>query len=498
MELLTQPGDTHTTAAAPNPPNRHPSRPEVISSGMVKRSLAMNVPETYDALGRRIMKEDSLNAANTRYYYYNDIWQIVTEYDLPTSAGVYKQLYAYGNYIDEVVYAYCPGATYTMRRYLHDHLYSPAAIVYLTASNCILVERSEYDAYGAAHYYNADYSQTFAVSQHGNPFAFTGREIDSFDFASGLPQLTKMHYRHRDYSPFMGRFYQQDPAQYIGGLNLYEYVKSRPVIYVDNLGLFSIDVIGTPTFKRNHCLNGKPDGTGCVSYFWMSLALRPTPEEVEKIASYKADGGFAVLRKYARWRQVDCESNLVIEDQKEAITLVKRLYTTDKGKIVNTGPAGKGGTLIVEMPVGLDEDEYVSPYYSGLIAKELKEPVSTCCSKGKITVIAEFFLYAGKINLFDGKEFGSNKISQPEYDHAFWGTNERIENPDSLIGDKGERISRGTLQVDIEWDCNNNVTAKMNPRLPIIGNLTRSTREGDWWKANYDMEDNILFPIKFN
>ncbi len=44
--------------------------------------------------------------------------------DLPTSAGVYKQLYAYGNYIDEVVYASCPGATYTMRRYLHDHLYS--------------------------------------------------------------------------------------------------------------------------------------------------------------------------------------------------------------------------------------------------------------------------------------------------------------------------------------------------------------------------------------
>ncbi len=211
----------------------------------------MDVPTAYDALGRRIMKEDSLNAANTRYYYYNDNWQIVTEYDLPTSAGVYKQLYAYGNYIDEVVYASCPGATYTMRRYLHDHLYSPAAIVYLTASNCILVERSEYDAYGAAHYYNADYTQTFAVSQHGNPFAFTGREVDSFDFASGVPQLTKMHYRHRDYSPFMGRFYQEDMVgqkstksivpqiQYQDSLNLYEYGQSIPISKKDPLGLLS-------------------------------------------------------------------------------------------------------------------------------------------------------------------------------------------------------------------------------------------------------------------
>ncbi len=264
MESFTHPGDKHTTAAAPNPPNRYTSIDSQTLLYDDAGSLTLDKAGynyvydyenritriykldgqteitvarfAYDALGRRIMKEDSLNAANTRYYYYNDNWQIVTEYDLPTSAGVYKQLYAYGNYIDEVVYASCPGATYTMRRYLHDHLYSPAAIVYLTASNCILVERSEYDAYGAAHYYNADYTQTFAVSQHGNPFAFTGREIDSFDFASGVPQLTKMHYRHRDYSPFMGRFYQQDPMQYVDGLNMYEYVKDMPLNHMDPYG----------------------------------------------------------------------------------------------------------------------------------------------------------------------------------------------------------------------------------------------------------------------
>lgn len=68
MESFTQPGDTHT-AAAPNPPNRYTSinsQPGQVSCGMVKRSLAMEIPDD-DALGRQIMKEDSLNAANTRY-----------------------------------------------------------------------------------------------------------------------------------------------------------------------------------------------------------------------------------------------------------------------------------------------------------------------------------------------------------------------------------------------------------------------------------------------
>lgn len=445
-----------------------------VSSGMAKRSLAMEIPE----------------------------------YDLPTSAGVYKQLYACNISLEKILAMFVipaeAGIQLSGRRYLHDHLYSPAAIVYLTASNCILVERSEYDAYGAAHYYNADYSQTFAVSQHGNPFAFTGREIDSFDFASGVPQLIKMHYRHRDYSPVMGRFYQQDPAQYIGGLNLYEYVKSRPVIYVDNLGLFSIDVIGTPTFKRNHCLNGKPDGTGCVSEFWMSVALRPTPEEMGELLIW--NNGTTVLRKFARWKQYDCESGLVLDGVKsEEATFVRALeYHKHKNEPFITGAASKGWVSISEMtnpdsdtPVA--KQAYISPYYSALIAKKLNEPVSTCCSKGKITVIAEFFLYGGTpaVNTKDYRdEYPRKTISWPEYIHIAWAKYERISDVDSLA--TGERISSGTLRVDIEWDCKNNVKATSTPTLLFPGNLTRTGREGDWDTNRKALKAGSLFQIPFN
>jgi RHS repeat-associated protein len=46
------------------------------------------------------------------------------------------------------------------------------------------------------------------------------------------------HYRHRDYSPFIGRFFQPDPLQYIDGMNLYEYVKGNPITGLDAYGLW--------------------------------------------------------------------------------------------------------------------------------------------------------------------------------------------------------------------------------------------------------------------
>ena len=54
----------------------------------------------YDALGRRIRKTDHVADTNTLYYY-NVNWQVLSEYD---GAGTHKQSFAYGNYIDEVVY----------------------------------------------------------------------------------------------------------------------------------------------------------------------------------------------------------------------------------------------------------------------------------------------------------------------------------------------------------------------------------------------------------
>ena len=52
----------------------------------------------YDALGRRIEKTDSI-ASQTTYYYYNDQWQVLAEYN----GSSFGNLYVYGNYIDETL-----------------------------------------------------------------------------------------------------------------------------------------------------------------------------------------------------------------------------------------------------------------------------------------------------------------------------------------------------------------------------------------------------------
>lgn len=46
-----------------------------------------------------------------------------------------------------------------------------------------------------------------------------------------------MHYRHRTYDTYTGRFLQQDPVGYVDGASLYQYVRSMPVETIDPMGL---------------------------------------------------------------------------------------------------------------------------------------------------------------------------------------------------------------------------------------------------------------------
>src|SRR4030042_5887225 len=89
-------------------------------------------------------------------------------------------------------------------------------------------------------------------SSYGNPFYFTGREMDLIDNGN----LKLYNYRHRYYDMYTGRFTTHDPLgitpnpqlpnkfdsinQYKDGLSLYEYVGSNPVIYVDTHGLVTL------------------------------------------------------------------------------------------------------------------------------------------------------------------------------------------------------------------------------------------------------------------
>jgi len=87
-------------------------------------------------------------------------------------------------------------------------------------------------------------AQTYRYDSFGNiinssgtitqPFTYTGREFDS---ETGL-----FYYRHRYYDAKIGRFLQEDPIGFKGGINKYAYVRNNPINFRDPLGLIWVTV----------------------------------------------------------------------------------------------------------------------------------------------------------------------------------------------------------------------------------------------------------------
>jgi len=132
-------------------------------------------------------------------------------------------LYVYGSYIDEVLLLKAGSNDYY---YVHDHLYSPVALVDISGN---VKERYEYDAYGQPTIWDATFTNTRETSNYGNPYLFTGRRVDILDNCS----LKIQYNRNRYYDYYTGRWLTHDPLAYVDGMNLYEYVRSNPVVFVD-------------------------------------------------------------------------------------------------------------------------------------------------------------------------------------------------------------------------------------------------------------------------
>jgi len=230
------------------------------------------VEYVYDALGRRIRKIDS-KASTTNLYYYSTDWQVLEEAD---GSGTFQRLFVYGNYIDEVLVMIVAGGGDTYY-YVHDHLFSPVALV---DGNGDVAERYEYDAYGACRVHTDDGADDTWLtgddtignsSANGNPYLFTGRRLDILDSGS----LKIQYNRNRYYDPETGRWLTHDPLgitpnppkpnffhitqQYKDGVNLYQYLTDNPIIYEDAFGLW----LPPGCFPRTPC-----SSPGLVKYDW--------------------------------------------------------------------------------------------------------------------------------------------------------------------------------------------------------------------------------------
>ena len=135
------------------------------------------------------------------------------------------------NYIDEVLrITNKTGTNNGNYYYLHDHLYSPAVLV---EDNGTVVERYEYDAYGASRVLEPNFApDPDGLSDYANSYLFTGRRLDILDANS----LKIQYNRNRYYDPQTGRWLTHDPLKYVDAMNLYEYLASSPVFGRDPFG----------------------------------------------------------------------------------------------------------------------------------------------------------------------------------------------------------------------------------------------------------------------
>ena len=192
----------------------------------------------YDARNRCVKRV--INGVTTYLIY--DNWSLLEERNL---AGNLLARYYHGPVIDELL---CRVTATNTVYYHHDGLGSTVA---LTDAPGNVVESYTYDVYGQPSFLSTTY-HLLPTSAVTNRFFFTGREY--------LADLALYDYRHRFYSPSLGRFMQTDPMRLDAkDINFYRYVSNCPTIAIDPLGLIVLESEPDVTWSPPACRNGETE-----------------------------------------------------------------------------------------------------------------------------------------------------------------------------------------------------------------------------------------------
>jgi RHS repeat-associated protein len=172
---------------------------------------------TYDALGRRVSKNDTAGSVHTVYVCMGiDMGQVACEYlanaDPATTAP--QQTYVYGGYVDEPLIKVDSASTK-----LYYHANRQYSVTALTDSSGTVVERYAYSPYGVTTILAPNGSTPRATSSVGNSYMYTGRRLDK-EFASSSEDAI-YYYRARYYLPSLGRFGSRDLLRYVDGMSVY-------------------------------------------------------------------------------------------------------------------------------------------------------------------------------------------------------------------------------------------------------------------------------------
>jgi RHS repeat-associated protein len=214
-ELTSRTGVTYTYDANGN------TQTEVASPGTTtftwdfeNRLISVALPGSggtvsfkYDPFGRRIYK--SSPAATSVYAYDGD--NLIEEV---SSTGTATARYVVGLKLDEPLAIHLGTTT---DYYQADGL---GSITSLSNSSGANAATYTYDSFG---------NLTATTGSLTNRYRYTGREFDS---ETGL-----YYYRARYYDPASGRFLNEDPIHFVGGMNFYRYVSNRPANFRDPRGL---------------------------------------------------------------------------------------------------------------------------------------------------------------------------------------------------------------------------------------------------------------------
>lgn len=223
-----------------------------------------------------------------RTMYYDASWRVIEERvddNYASSPGENRSIEQYWGtrYVDDAALRRVrQTSSGTVRSYHHltDAMFSTRAMM---GSGASITERVDYRAYGLArHHWKGDVDgdgdvdiddSTYVISANiGDEFYFVEADLNrdgavnatdlaqigagkaalptgwisdgatadnlfGFDGYTFAKEIDSYHVRFRWYEPAMGRWLQRDPAGYVDGLQLYEYVNSAPIDFSDSDGL---------------------------------------------------------------------------------------------------------------------------------------------------------------------------------------------------------------------------------------------------------------------